>query len=162
MYFQNFPYTFYTLDDAATVQVVTNITTRIQISDEVKNNLSLFDKYDIKDGESPELVADKFYNNSQLHWIILHYNEIIDPRFEWPLDTNNLSKYVSGKYANVNAVHHYEDSNGYYVNSDVPGCVSITNYEYEDTVNESKRQIKILKPAYVNGLIQDFKRKLET
>lgn len=231
MYFQSFPYTFYTLDDASSVQIVTNITNRVQISDEVKNNLSLFDQYDVKDGETPELVADKFYNNSQLHWIVLQYNDIIDPRFDWPLDTNNLSRYTASKYANVTGIHHYEDGDGNYTNGNVyilssnafanfnvddavtnntnngtgyiteknsssnvrvtvttGGFISgdqilkstntavranitstvvlsgtpVTNYNYEDTVNESKRKIKILKPAYINGLIQDFKRKLET
>jgi hypothetical protein len=119
MYFKSFPYTLYSLDDISTVQVVTNITNRASLSDEVKNNLSLYDEYDIKDGETPELLADKFYGNPELHWLILHYNEIIDPRFDWPLDTNNLNRYVAGKYANVNAVHHYEDASGNYVNGTV-------------------------------------------
>ena len=119
MYFKSFPYTFYSLDNTTTVQVVTNLTTRITLSDEVKNNLSLFDEYDIKDGETPELVADKFYGNPELHWLVLHYNEIIDPRFDWPLDTNNLNRYVAGKYANVNGIHHYEDANGNYANGNV-------------------------------------------
>ena len=119
MYFKSFPFTFYTLDNTTTVQVVTNITNRTNISDEVKQNLSLFDEYDIKDGETPELLADKFYNNPELHWLILHYNDIIDPRFDWPLDTNNLSRYTAGKYANVTGIHHYEDANGNYSNGNV-------------------------------------------
>ena len=119
MYFKSFPYTYYSLDDASTVQVVTNITNRVTLSEEVKSNLGLYDEYDIKDGETPELVADKFYNNSELHWLVLHYNDIIDPRFDWPLDTNNLNRYAASKYADVNAVHHYEDVNGNYTNGNV-------------------------------------------
>jgi hypothetical protein len=229
MYFKSFPYTYYSLDDASTVQVVTNITLRAALSDELKNNLSLYDEYDIKDGETPELLADKFYGNPENHWLILHYNEIIDPRFDWPLDTNNLNRYVAGKYANVNAVHHYEDANGNYANGNVylissadftefnvndaitnstnigtgyitqkisssnvrvtvttGGFISgdrikntsntsssanisstvilsgtpVTNYTYEDEVNESKRRIKILKAAYVDAVVNDFKKKL--
>jgi hypothetical protein len=229
MYFKSFPYTYYSLDDASTVQVVTNITTRIALSEEVKNNLGLYDEYDIKDGETPELLADKFYGNPEQHWLILHYNEIIDPRFDWPLDTNNLNRYVASKYANVNAVHHYEDANGNYANGNVylisssdfsefnvndaitnitnvgtgyinqkisssnvrvtvttGGFISgdrikntsntnssaniistvvlsgtpVTNYTYEDGVNESKRRIKILKASYVDAVVNDFKKKL--
>ena len=119
MYFKSFPYTFYSLDDISTVQVVTNITARVILSDEVKTNLGLFDEYDIKDGETPELVADKFYNNPELHWIVLHYNEIIDPRFDWPLSTNNLNLYVASKYTDVNGIHHYEDANLNYINGNV-------------------------------------------
>ena len=229
MYFKSFPYTYYSLDDASTVQVVTNITNRVTLSDEVKNNLGLYDEYDIKDGETPELVADKFYNSPELHWLVLHYNEIIDPRFDWPLDTNNLSRYVASKYANTNGIHHYEDANGNYSNGNVfilssnafvnfnvndvitnntnigtgyitlknsssnvritvttGGFISgdqiikasntsvsanvtstvmlsgtpVTNYGYEDTVNESKRRIKILKASYVDAVVNDFKKKL--
>lgn len=229
MYFESFPYTYYSLDNATTIQVITDITNRVQISDEVKSNLGLYDEYDIKDGETPELVADKFYNNPELHWLVLHYNDIIDPRFDWPLDTNNLNRYVSSKYANATAVHHYEDSNGYQINGNVllqssyqfgsfevddvivnntntgTGVIKtkdsnsyilvtvtnggfivgdqiknatnvnatanitvttsyagtpVTNYTYEETVNETKRRIKILKASYVDSVVRDFKKKL--
>jgi len=229
MYFKSFPYTFYSLDDASTVQVVTNITNRVALSDEVKNNLGLFDEYDIKDGETPELVADKFYNNSELHWLVLHYNEIIDPRFDWPLDTNNLNRYVSSKYADVNATHHFEDANGNYTNGNayilssnaftnfnvndvitnntnngvgyitqknsssnvrvtittggfktgdqilkssntsnranitstvILSGIPVTNFIFEEEINESKRRIKILKTSYVDAVVNDFKKKL--
>jgi len=119
MYFAAFPYTYYSLDDRASAQVVTNITARIKINDYVKNNLGLFDTYDVKDGETPELVADKFYSNPMLHWLVLHYNNIIDPRFDWVMSTDNLSNYVQGKYNNVNAIHHYEDENEAYTNGNV-------------------------------------------
>lgn len=229
MYFQNFPYTYYSLDNVKTVQLVTDITNRAVISDEVKTNLSLYDEYDIKDGETPELVADRFYNNPELHWIVLQYNEIIDPRFDWPLSTNDLNNYVAGKYVSVNGVHHYEDSSANYTNGNVlllsanefgnlnindaivnntntgtgyitvkhsnsNVCVTVTtggfitgdvirlatnssitsnvtstvvlsgtpvtNLNYEDTVNESKRRIKILKASYVDAVVRDFKKKL--
>lgn len=231
MYFQNFPLTYYSLyDDLSNVRVVTNITARVKLSDEVKNNLSLFDEYDVKDGDTPEIIADRFYNDPQLHWIILHVNEILDARFDWPLTTDNLKKYCEGKYTNINAVHHYEDTNGNYVNGNVfvqsssnfanvfvgnvitnitnngTGLVTqkisssnirllvsdggfvtgdkitatsnalsnititatstvsglpVTNLTYEDSVNESKRRIRILKSRYVDSIVRDFKKQLE-
>ena len=36
----------------------------------------------------------------------------------------------------------------------------VTNLVYEDVVNESKRRIKILKSAYVDAVVRDFKKKL--
>ena len=139
MYFKSFPYTFYSLDNATTVQVVTNITNRATLSKETKTNLSLYDEYDIKDGETPELVADKFYSNPELHWIVLHYNDILDPRFDWPLDTNNLNRYVTGKYNDVNAVHHYEDANGNYTNGNVYLLSSnaFTNFSVNDVLTNN-------------------------
>lgn len=107
-YFSKFPITKYTLDDISTVQVVTNITARAIISDEIIENLSLFYPYIIKDGETPEILADKFYNDPQLHWVILHCNNIFDARFEWPLTTPDLVSYVESKYTSKDAIHHYE------------------------------------------------------
>lgn len=120
MYFKTFPYTYYTLyDDLSNVKLVTNITTRIKINDDVKNNLSVYDEYDIRDEDTPEILADKFYNNPELHWVILLYNDIIDPRFGWPLSSNNLKKYAQGKYSNINGIHHYEDLDEKIVNGNV-------------------------------------------
>lgn len=161
MYFENFPLTYYSVDDGANVKVVTNITVRAVINDEVKNNYSLYDEYDIKDGETPEILADKFYRNSTLHWIILHVNEILDPRYDWPLTTKQLNTYVSSKYANPEAVHHYEDAFGNWVNSNYPSAAAISNFVYEDRLNEEKRRIKILKANYVNSVVSDFIRKIQ-
>lgn len=120
MYFELFPLTYYSLyDDKSNIRVVTNITTRVAFTDEAKNKLAIYDEYDVRDGETPEIVADKFYNDPQLHWLVLHTNDILDPRFEWPLSTYNLQKYVEGKYSNVNGVHHYEDGSGNIVEGNV-------------------------------------------
>ena len=139
MYFKSFPYTLYSLDNTSTIQVVTNITTRVALSDEVKNNLALFDQYDVRDGETPELVADKFYKNSELHWLVLHYNDIIDPRFDWPLSTNNLKNYVAGKYVSSDGVHHYEDNNLNYTNGNIILMSSGTfgNFNVNDAIINS-------------------------
>lgn len=119
MYFQKFPLTFYSLDNRATVQVVTNFLLRSVFSDEIKNNFTAFDEYDIKDGETPETLAFEIYGDTNLHWIILHANDILDPRFDWPLDTFNLKRFAEGKYSNINAVHHFEDTDGNTVNGNV-------------------------------------------
>lgn len=156
MYFTKFPYTFYTLDNLATVQLVKNILIRFTLAEDVKNNYSLYDEYDIRDGDTPELVADFFYNDPQLHWIILHTNNIIDPRFEWPLSTNNLVRYCEGKYENIYATHHYENADGYIVNSTYPSATPISNFQYEDRLNETKRRIKILKARYIDALVTEF------
>lgn len=229
MYFQNFPYTLYSLDNRQSVQLVTNFLLRAKIDEVVKNNVGVYDEYDVVDGETPEILADRFYKNSTLHWIILHYNDIIDPRFDWPLSTNNLVRFVEGKYGDANGIHHYEDGNGNTINgvleitstngftsfsagdvivnttntgtgiitdkaddstitvtvnnggfkvddvvklyntshtatieaATVNTGTAVTNYIYEDGVNESKRRIKVLQSRYVDSVVKDFKAKLQ-
>lgn len=119
MYFQRFPKTFYTLDDIASVQVVTNILQRVVLAQELQNNFSVYDEYDIRDTDTPENLAFQLYGDPQFHWIILHFNNVLDPRFEWPISSSNLVKVVEGKYPKVNGIHHYEDLNGNEVNGNV-------------------------------------------
>jgi hypothetical protein len=160
MYFQNLPYTFYTLDDYASAQLVTNIFIRAVISDSAKTNYALYDDYDILDGETPEILADKLYGSSLYHWIILMMNDIVDARYEWPLSYTNLLAYCNGKYTNINGIHHYEDSDGNTVLSTESGAVAVSNFEYEEIVNEAKRRIKVLRPEYVSSIVKDFKNKM--
>jgi hypothetical protein len=119
MYFQNFPQTFYTLDNAESLQIIQNILLRGVFNQEIKNNFAVFDEYDVRDLETPEIVAYKFYGSSNLHWVILHANEILDPRFKWPLSQSVLSDYVEAKYENPQGVHHYENNAGKIINGNV-------------------------------------------
>lgn len=127
MYFQKFPKTFYSLDNAATAQVITNILQRAIFTQELQDNYGVYDEYDVTDADTPETLAYQIYGDPELHWIILHFNNILDPRFDWPLSTNNLAKYVEGKYPSIDGIHHYEDSNQKEVNGNVTLNASLFN-----------------------------------
>lgn len=115
-YFTNFPQILYSFSTGLTVDafVMTDITRRVKM--DVNNSLTAFsyDQYDIIDGETPEIIADKIYNNPEYHWTILIANEIIDPRYDWPLSVQSLKNYIEAKYGadHINDVHHYENTSG--------------------------------------------------
>lgn len=158
MYFNSLPLMLYTLDDGSSAQVVPDIIRRVVLSDELKNNNSLFDLYDVTEGDTPELVSYKLYRDSQYHWVILITNDMIDPRYDWPLTQVNLVNFCKSKYGsdNVYATHHYINSDGYEVNSNAEGATSVSNFAYEDGINENKRRIKVLKPEVVSELVSNF------
>lgn len=160
MYFNLLPYTYYTLDDNQSVQIIQNLTLKVIINDKIKNNYSIMDEYDVVDGETPEIVSYKIYRTPQLHWFILLTNDIVDPRFEWPLSNYDLIQYCEGKYTNPYDTHHWENTDGYVVNETAPGAVSVSNFQYEDRLNESKRRIKLIKPRYVDAIVSEIKSKL--
>lgn len=149
MYFQKFPYTFYSLDDGKSAQLIQNILIRNKINDEVKNSFVLYDEYDVKDGETPEILAFKFYGDSNLHWLILQMNEILDPRFDWPLDTRRFNDYLNSKYNDINGIDHYEDSSGDQINGNVTLNASVfNNYDVGDVVyNLSSKGIGFITSA---------------
>jgi hypothetical protein len=103
-YFFNFPTTFYiNADDNNNLDVVTDITKRVAFQQEFKKNSAAYFKISVTDDDTPEILADKFYNDVEKHWIILMLNDIIDPQFDWPLKYGNLINFIENKYsANAN------------------------------------------------------------
>lgn len=99
-YFNYFPKTIYSLDDGGTkFDSVTNIIARFAFEDKLKENSAAFYKYEIKDSDTPEIIAKKYYDGSERHWIVLLFNNIIDPQWDWPLEDRTLNKYIDNKYS---------------------------------------------------------------
>ena len=59
-------------------KVVTNLLRRVALRQKVSADVLVFDYYDVKDGETPEIIAHKLYGDSELHWVILLINNITD------------------------------------------------------------------------------------
>jgi hypothetical protein len=99
-YFNYFPKTFYTSNNTSSgIDTVTNIIARFGFEKKLKENSSAFYKYTIKDSDTPEIIAAKFYDHVERHWIVLLFNDIIDPQFDWPLDSRTLIQYINTKYS---------------------------------------------------------------
>jgi hypothetical protein len=160
MYFEDFPRFVYDFEIGGERKVIliTDITRNVRFRAELLSNISLWDEYDIVDDETPEIIAEKLYGNSNYHWIIMLLNERFDYIADFPLSYPKLLKYVEDKYgsANINSTHHYEDAKGFVVNYDKPGATSVSNLQYEDRLNESKRRIKVITPEMVDRVIQQF------
>lgn len=98
-YFRHFPKTFYTSnEDSPGLDSVTNIMARFSIEQSLLENTNIFYPYDVQDTDTPEIIADKIYGSSERHWIVLSFNRIVDPQWDWPLSQDNFIKYVNNKY----------------------------------------------------------------
>ena len=98
-YFNYFPKTLYTSNNSTTgLDSVTNIIARFAFEKGLKQNSSAFYKYNIKDSDTPEIIAYKFYGNVERQWVVLLFNDIIDPQFDWPFESNQLITYIDKKY----------------------------------------------------------------
>ena len=141
-YFNFFPQVFYAQDSGLkSLDVLTNLTTRFTFEEEFKNNTSVYYKYDVEDGDTPEILAYKIYGSSEKHWVILLLNDIVDPLYDWPLKQQNVIKFVDNKYsanANVGQTgYNWASTNthSYYkvVTQTVPstGEIDITKYQID-------------------------------
>jgi len=98
-YFNYFPKTIYSNSDASNgLDSVTNIIARFGFEQSLKNNSSAFYKYQIQESDTPEIIAYKYYGSAEKHWIVLLFNDIIDPQFDWPLTYDTLIDFVDAKY----------------------------------------------------------------
>jgi hypothetical protein len=96
-YFNFFPKVLYTSDEK-TSDIVNNITARFNFEESFKTNTAVSYEYDVKDSDTPEIIADKFYGDSERHWIVLLFNDIMDPQFDWPMDYKTLISFIDEKY----------------------------------------------------------------
>ena len=168
MYFGNFPFVLYDSVGGGNFKVVTNLLKRVAVRSKVKINTSLFDTYDVRDGETPEMIADMLYDDSELHWIILLLNDITDRYHQWPQNTNQFIAYVNDKYSNIDATHHYEISqvSGDTTikidigtdNTEHSGASVVTNYEYEEDLQDKKRKIRLLDPRYLGAFVAEYEK----
>lgn len=160
MYFEQFPKFLYDFDvnGKRVAYRVTDITRNIRFRKDILSNVTVYDTYDIVDGETPEMIAEKIYGNSQYHWIIMLTNELFDYRTDFPLPYVELERYIVDKYgAQADAVHHWINPNGLVVNSDTAGATSVSNRDYEISRNEDKRRIKIISPSLLSLILKNYK-----
>ena len=107
-YFDTLPKIIHTNDNGIST-IMTNLMARVSIVPEVLKNPMVYYKYDIQEGDTPEIIAHKYYNDSYRYWIVLFANKILDPQWDWPLSSLQFNEYVNDKYGNnLNDLHHYE------------------------------------------------------
>lgn len=99
-YFSNMPTIDYPVELDGKIKYINarNIVVRAKFLDYVKNSQTTFLDYTIRDGERPETLAHRIYGLAEYHWIILLFNEVINPLFSWPLATKDLELMVRRKY----------------------------------------------------------------
>ena len=172
-YFNYFPLMAYDVKGDRNYKLVPDIIKRVKIRSAVKSGALLFDKYDVKYGERPEDIAFKYYDDAELHWVVLLTNNITDRYYEWPMTQPDFEDYLTDKYGagSEDSVHHYEvtqasgrtsgqgpDDYSYKVevNSDEDGAETISNRQYEERLQDKYRQIKLLDAKYLSQFVAEF------
>jgi len=158
--------------------LVSNITIRFKIAEVLRLKSAVLYNYTVKDGDKPDVIADRYYEDATLDWVLFLTNNIIDPHWEWPLDQNSLDRYITKKYGSrekaMQTNHAYEKilrphsvlfdgtvipekkvivDKETYDQTALANRREVDKYTYEIELNDSKREIKILDKRYVNAVI---------
>ena len=161
---------------------VKNIFRRAKLRDDLQNNFTVFDKYEVPMGARPDTVAEDLYGSAQFDWVVLTVAGILNVRNEWPLSDKDIYDYSFDKYGeSLNSVRFFEtkevkDTNGRLIlpkgkvvdsNFTIPKpgeptatlnpVTGISNYEYEVRLNEEKRNIFVLREEYLQEFLSDMR-----
>jgi hypothetical protein len=182
-YFKYFPKTIHTNRTAV------DITRRNVVIEDVFGNPYVFLPYTVKNDDRPEDIANLYYGDPNKVWLVYYSNNIIDPYSQWPLSTADFDNMIIKKYEEKSGSEGYgviawtqnetiDDNIVYYqnvndsdlrINRDtfvldetvVEGeWRPIRIYEYEDILNENKRNIYLIDAQFANLFENDLKRLL--
>ena len=165
--------------------IAKNFFRRYQLNEDVFSVAVYFSKYAIIDTETPAMVAEKAYGSPFYDWVILLSNNLVNAQYDWPMSNYDLGKVLEKEYDDpYTEIHHYEtikiaqypagmrvdkafydkqhklniDGNIVLKNgSEICGPVKVAEHFYRE--NEKKREIYLLKPAFFQSFVDDFRRK---
>ena len=78
--------------------VAKNLFRKYKINADVFSYAVFFKKYVLKDGETPDSLANQAYGNPFYDWVILITNSVVNRHFDWPLSNYELTKYAESQY----------------------------------------------------------------
>ena len=185
-YFRNLPKIRYDINGAEPNKFlnVTNIMKRISFKPSVIEDISQYYPYRVKDGERPDILSFQQYGTVAYAYLIMLLNDIHDPLFDWPLSSQQFEKYLTNKYGSVSAA--MGETKYYYqiiraevartgTSERVPAVKFIvdqttydaldagdrstqTAYEWEDELNDNKRDIKLIQASFIQDIDYAVKR----
>lgn len=169
VYFENFPKVTHT------GELLTDITRRVDFKETVINDPYAFLPYVIESDDRPEDIALYYYGSVRYTWLVYFSVRLVDPYFQWPLNSKQFDKYIIDKYqaqANTtgnaviawtqntsiteNIVHYYNaegdiiSPDSYTLNSNIVAAdwTPLRYYEYESQLNDDKRAIELIDNRY--------------
>lgn len=188
-YFSNFPRILYDIEgkNSTTPEhiVAVNLMIRQKFRDAIKEEISMYYPYVIPEEMSrPDVLAFNIYGDVKYTWTIFMVNNILDPYWEWPMDSKNFGMYLSNKYGSVDTskitLHHYEQI--IHSRTEVTGTADsipervveidyttyravgednrkiVYAYEYEVDKNEANRSISLIDASYISGVLDETRQ----
>ena len=166
--------------------IATDISKRLLIKQLTGDPTLIYYEYEVRDGERPDIIAEKLYGDSRVDWVILMYNQIVDPYFQWVLSIRDFESYLRQKYGSISVaqatVNRYEKlihgtskyTNDFGETINVParyvtvdkstydalGATSrreVDAYTHEDNLNEARRTIKLLDEEFIGELMSTYR-----
>ena len=189
-YFRNIPKVNYDIFGAEpnNYRSVTNIMKKIKFKPKVLEDISDYYPYYVKEGERPDIISHQKYGTVAYAYLIMLINDIYDPNFDWPLSSQQFEQYITSKYGSLSSA--METTKYYYqiIRAEVPRTgiaeripevkfivdettynaldtedrTTQTVYEWEDELNDNKREIKLINSEFIQDIDYAVERTFAT
>ena len=187
-YFSNYPKIAYDITGTNNTNpdftVAVNLMVRNKIRDAVESDITIFYPYIVSEGMRPDVLAYQYYGDTQYTWSILLVNNIIDPYWEWPLSYKDFRGYIITKYGSVEKsqttvnqylkqararvessgtsdpipVYNLEVDYQTYSSTNIEERSIVYKYEYEQDLNEARREIQLIDVNYIASVQDEIRR----
>jgi hypothetical protein len=125
MYFSGINNVAVDVDGSGNVDILKNLTARAKVSDALLNSGGFYQTITVQDGERPDILSKRLYNNESFHWTFLLLNPQIKNIWDdWPMGSAQLLDYVTNKYQYLAADTDDDLNNKFTVGETVTGSVS--------------------------------------
>lgn len=141
-YFSTLPKIAYNSPITGSKIALTNIMLRSSIIRSVLNNPLIYYKYDLQDGDTPDIVSFKYYGDSYRYWIIMFANQFLDPQWDWPLFGQEFDNYIIYKYN-----YPYDSTNP---NPSINPNTAVYQYQQIDTQYDVNTQTTTVNTTIIN------------
>jgi hypothetical protein len=160
--------TIFKVDDYDFVEAV-DLTTGFKSKDFLRDFAGIsYQPYVIQDGERPDNVANKVYDDPTLDWVVLLANNIHSIYDEWPKDTESFKQYIIQKFGSLETamatVKYYYDGNGNVINATDYSALAAntgkrieTEYQYELRINTNKSKIRVFTPGVARTMASSLR-----
>lgn len=164
-YFKHFGRGWFTLPSGESVYM-NDLTKRVSLTGLAKSTVGTLLSYTIRDGETPESIAEKLYGDSSYWWLVMLPSQLYEqdswPTLEHLLEEKTLSEYPE---TDIHSVKHYVNAEGIITDVNAMrmrtgingspsyfGLTPVTYMEHAVEQNDSKRNIKLVDPALASLL----------
>ena len=185
-YFKSIPNVAYDINGNApnTFQKATNIMKRPMFKPAVVSEITDYYPYRIQDGYRPDMVSNEVYGTPSFAYLILMFNDIYDPVFDWPLGLKQFDNYIVSKYGSIDsavstvkyyyqiiraevpktelaeripAVKYIIDSTAYALLGE-DERTTISQYDWEFELNDEKTELQLINGAIIQDVDYEVKR----
>ena len=149
-------------------KIAKNLMQRPEIKKQILGDPNTFYDFTVKEDLRPDQVAYLYYEDPNLVWLVFLANNIVDPYYGWPLTQHQLEDFIISKYGTVDIakakiLHYKHKTKGTIITKESKDLAStfltsysasdyspVYAYDYEDELNEAKRNIKLVDRRLAN------------